>query len=208
MSKAKEEFDLHVICGPELEFYNYAETTDSVNEKNFQSLKPLTPGMFGYSLLRTGQNSTYFQALFDESAKFDVHVEGLHCETGPGVLEVAIACTDAVTAADSATLFKYSSKIIGSRMGIMPCFMAKVIIISRSDFSYSFTFSSKIHKGVFLSFGFILFALVCLDLVWIWMCDVCSLIGIYLERADIFINRVLIMPLARTCFMMLRINTK
>ena len=53
-------------------------------------------------------------------------MEGLHTETGPGVLEVAIGCDEALHAADKAVLFKYGLKLIGSKMGIFPCFMAKV----------------------------------------------------------------------------------
>jgi len=81
--------------------------------------------MFGYSLLRANLNREYFNALMDEMALFNVPIEGLHTETGPGVYEAAILFSDALEAADRAILFKTGAKEIGARFGIMPSFMAK-----------------------------------------------------------------------------------
>jgi glutamine synthetase len=58
-------------------------------------------------------------------AAFNVPIEGLHTETGPGVFEVAILYCDPLEAADRAALFKTGAKEIGHRFGIMPTFMAK-----------------------------------------------------------------------------------
>jgi glutamine synthetase len=46
-------------------------------------------------------------------------------ETGPGVLETALAYTTALRMADNATLFKYTAKSVGMTYGIIPSFMAK-----------------------------------------------------------------------------------
>ena len=109
----------------EYEFFHFKETPGSLAERGYQSPRPLTPGMFGYSLLRLNQNREYVNALFDELAAFGVPLEGLHTETGPGVLEAAIVYADPVEAADRAVLFKAGSKEIGHRFGILPTFMAK-----------------------------------------------------------------------------------
>src|SRR4051812_14583163 len=37
----------------EFEWYNFDETPQSIQEKQFRNLSPLTPGMFGYSILRS-----------------------------------------------------------------------------------------------------------------------------------------------------------
>jgi glutamine synthetase len=92
----------------------------------FNQLKPLSQGMFGYSILRASQRSPYFQDLFDELKQFGVPLEGLHTETGPGVYEAAIAYGEVVEAADRAVLFKSGVKEIAFRHGIFPSFMAKV----------------------------------------------------------------------------------
>jgi glutamine synthetase len=81
--------------------------------------------MFGYSLLRSSLNQPFFTALMDEMLRFDIPIEGLHTETGPGVLEAAILYSEALEAADRGVLFKTAAKEIAYRFGIMPSFMAK-----------------------------------------------------------------------------------
>ena len=114
-----------VKCGMEFEWFNFKETAQSLAGKGYQNPEPITPGMFGYSLLRATQNQPFFAALMDEMQSFNVPIEGLHTETGPGVYEAAILYSEALEAADRAVLFKSSAKEIGHRFGIMPSFMAK-----------------------------------------------------------------------------------
>jgi len=57
--------------------------------------------------------------------KFNVPLEGLHTETGPGVYEAAILYTGIPEAADRAVLFKSGVKEIAHRHGILATFMAK-----------------------------------------------------------------------------------
>ena len=113
------------MCGMEFEWFNFAETPQSWAAKKHTAPEPITPGMFGYSMVRLNQNQGFCRALMEELPRFGVPVEGLHTETGPGVLEVAIAFSDALEAADRAILFKTAAKEIGARFGIMPSFMAK-----------------------------------------------------------------------------------
>ena len=115
----------HPYFGMEFEWFNFQETPQSMADKGYQNPKPLTPGMFGYSVLRASQNQPFFSALMDEMHKYRVPIEGLHTETGPGVYEAAILYSDALEAADRAVLFKSGAKEIGHRFGIMPSFMAK-----------------------------------------------------------------------------------
>jgi glutamine synthetase len=109
----------------EFEWFNFRETSQSMADKGHARPQPLTPGMFGYSVIRLAQNRPFVTALFDEMAAFGVPIEGLHTETGPGVLEAAILYSDPLEAADRAVLFKTGAKEIGQRFGIMPTFMAK-----------------------------------------------------------------------------------
>jgi glutamine synthetase len=113
------------MCGMEFEWFNFLENPHSWESKKGVGPTPLTPGMFGYSLLRMNQNREFFNAIQDEMLQFGVPIEGLHTETGPGVYEAAIAFSDALTQADRAILFKTGTKEIGARFGIMPSFMAK-----------------------------------------------------------------------------------
>ena len=109
----------------EFEWFNFEETPHSLQEKGFLNPKPMTPGMFGYSILRASLKSAFFNDLFDLLGKFDVPLEGLHTETGPGVYEAAILYSDILEAADRAVLFKTGTKEIAYRHGIMASFMAK-----------------------------------------------------------------------------------
>ena len=123
--KRAEKLGVQPMCGVEFEWFNFAETPQSWAAKKGVAPEPITPGMFGYSLLRMNHRREYFNALMDEMLAFGVPIEGLHTETGPGVYEVAILFSEALEAADRAILFKTGAKEIGSRFGVMPSFMAK-----------------------------------------------------------------------------------
>lgn len=113
------------LFSQEFEWFNFEETPESFADKNFVNPKPLSPGMFGYSMLRSSENSGFFNDLFDLLEQFGVPLEGLHTETGPGVYEAAIRYSDVLLAADRATLFKTGVKEIAYKHGLMASFMAK-----------------------------------------------------------------------------------
>jgi glutamine synthetase len=123
--KRAENLGFTAMCGMEFEWFNFAETPQSWAEKKGVAPTTITPGMFGYSLLRANANREFFTALMTEMGDFGVPIEGLHTETGPGVYEAAILFSEALEAADRAILFKTGAKEIASRFGIMPSFMAK-----------------------------------------------------------------------------------
>lgn len=109
----------------EFEWFNFKETPQSFADKKYTDPQPLTPGMFGYSILRPSLESGFNNDLFNLLEKFNIPLEGLHTETGPGVYEAAIAHDETLQAADKAVLFKTAVKEIGYRHGIMASFMAK-----------------------------------------------------------------------------------
>ena len=114
------------LFSQEFEWYNFAETPQSISDKQFKNLMPLTPGMFGYSILRSTLQNPYFTDLFEMLKKFNVPLEGLHTETGPGTYEAAIEYSAIVEAADRAVLFKSAVKEIAYKHGVMATFMAKI----------------------------------------------------------------------------------
>lgn len=114
-----------VKCGFEYEFFVFDETPHSVRQKRYKDLKPLTPGNFGYSVLRNSAQSDLFNALMDYSAALGNPIEGLHCETGPGVWEAALTADEALKAADNAALFKTFTKVFFQKRDKMATFMAK-----------------------------------------------------------------------------------
>ena len=114
------------VFSQEFEWFNFAETPKTANDKQFKNLTPLTPGMFGYSILRSSLENPFFTDLFESLKKFDVPLEGLHTETGPGTYEAAIRYSDILEAADRAVLFKTAVKEIAYNHGVLATFMAKI----------------------------------------------------------------------------------
>ena len=109
----------------EFEFWVFRETPESLHEKDFRKLVPLSPGMFGYSWLRAGQHQALVDDILDTCEAYDIEIEGLHTETGPGVWEAALRYDDVLAAADKGALFKTTLKQICARHDLSVTFMAK-----------------------------------------------------------------------------------
>lgn len=109
----------------EFEWFNFDETMHSLKEKDYTGPTPLTPGMFGYSVLRASQNGDYINDLFDLLDGFGIPLEGIHTETGDGVYEAAITYDEILESADRAALFKTAVKEIASQYDLTASFMAK-----------------------------------------------------------------------------------
>jgi len=109
----------------EFEFWVFKETPESLREKNFADLTPITPGMFGYSWVRAGQQAEFLNDVIDTFTDYRIPLEGVHTETGPGVYEAALTYSDALEAADRAALFKTIMKQVAHRHGLAVTFMAK-----------------------------------------------------------------------------------
>jgi glutamine synthetase len=109
----------------EYEYFFFREDPQSVRTKHYRDLTPLSPGMFGYSVMRTSAHSDLAHAILDSAKTMGIELEGFHTETGPGVYETAIRYSDALTAADNAALFKTLVKIVAQKHGLIATFMAK-----------------------------------------------------------------------------------
>ena len=109
----------------EYEFFLFNESPISVRDKGFKNLSNFTPGMFGYSLLRSSVHSDLYQEILKMSSVMDFPLEALHTETGPGVLEAAIGVDEVLYSGDKAVLFKTFMKVLAQRKNLMATFMAK-----------------------------------------------------------------------------------
>src|SRR3954454_24441388 len=116
---------LTAAAGFEYEFFIFDETPDSVRAKNYRDLKPLAPGFFGYSGLRSFVHSELYNEILAVCETMGMPLEGLHEESGAGVLEAAITVDDALRSADNAALFKSAIKVLCQRVGLMATFMAR-----------------------------------------------------------------------------------
>ncbi len=70
-------------------------------------------------------HAEFYHQLLKLCTDMRIPIEGLHTETGPGVLEAAIQYCEALEAADRGALFKTFTKILAQRNGMMATFMAK-----------------------------------------------------------------------------------
>lgn len=123
--KRAEKHGLFFSSALEYEFFVFDETPQTLKDKGFRDLKPFTPGNFGYSVLRHSVQQQFHQSLLDLSRQMNFELEGLHCETGPGVLEAAIRVDEALMSADKAALFKTFTKVLAQQQSLMATFMAK-----------------------------------------------------------------------------------
>lgn len=114
-----------VNAAAEFEFFMFEETPQSVRDKGYRQMKTMTPGAFGYSVLRSSVHSELCHELLELGQTMRFPIEGLHTETGPGVLEAALSYCEALEAADRAALFKTFAKVLAQRRGLMATFMAK-----------------------------------------------------------------------------------
>jgi glutamine synthetase len=114
-----------VRCGFEYEFFVFAETPQSIRDKGYRNLKPISPGFFGYSVLRNSVYAEWYREVLDFCERMDFGIEGLHTETGAGVLEAALRVSDGLAAADKAALFKTFIKVLAQRRQWIITFMAK-----------------------------------------------------------------------------------
>ncbi len=124
VSRARE-MGYEPYCAFEYEFFVFNETRQSIREKHYRDLTPLAPGYFGYSMLRNSVDADFYRALLAICERMDFGIEGLHEETGPGVLEAAIRVDHALAAADKAALFKTFTKITAQCQDKIATFMAK-----------------------------------------------------------------------------------
>ena len=123
--KRADDMGLAAFGSCEFEFFVFNEDSQSVREKGYRNLENITPGAYGYSMLRSSVYADYYEELLAMCVEMDFPIEGLHTETGPGVLEAALAFCDVLGAADKAALFKTYTKIMSMKRGWMATFMAK-----------------------------------------------------------------------------------
>lgn len=120
-----ETMGFRVSAALEYEFFLFEETPHSVRDKGFRDLRPITPGAFAYSALR----STVWRELYDDILStcelMEMPLEGLHAESGPGAIEAAIRVDNALEAADRAVVFKTFVKALAQRRGLMATFMSR-----------------------------------------------------------------------------------
>ena len=120
-----DDMGIRLLAGFEYEFFVFNETPHSVRSKHYRNMIPMGPAEFGYSVIRNSVESETYLGLLKLAETMDFPIEGLHEETGPGVMEAALVYDSALNAADKAALFKTFCKIALQKQNKMATFMAK-----------------------------------------------------------------------------------
>ncbi|MCX8501091.1 MAG: glutamine synthetase [Alphaproteobacteria bacterium] len=113
------------MAGFEYEFLVLDETMESLQSRHFQSPRTFGTGGFGYSVIRNSAHAEFYQGLLALCREMKMPLEGLHEETGPGMLEAALTVAPALQASDEAAAFKTFAKVYAQQRQMTLSFMAK-----------------------------------------------------------------------------------
>ena len=117
--------DYTAVVGYELEFYLLKETLQSLEQKNYINIEPLTRGSHTYNLCRGTGTEYIIGELRRKMNEYGVVVDAANSEYGSGQFEVNLRYCPAMTAADRSLLFKSGVKEIVASHDIVATFMAK-----------------------------------------------------------------------------------
>lgn len=109
----------------ELEMRLFREGQQSLREKGYAGLTPLSPGMNCYSLHHASLDEDVVGRIQRLMIEYGVPIEGYNREHGEGMYEMNIHYADALAAADQTLLFKSGCKEITAQCDVVPTFMAK-----------------------------------------------------------------------------------
>jgi glutamine synthetase len=114
------------MAASELEFRFFRENQVSLREKDFgPHLTPLNPGNNCYSISQSSADDHLLGRIARMMRDSGVDIEGYNREHGPGMYEMNIHYSDAITAGDRTMLFKTGVKEICHQLGYTASFMAK-----------------------------------------------------------------------------------
>lgn len=117
--------------GMELEFWCFRlppEGDAVLRDGRGSELVPVCRGGHTYELSRLGDYGAFAEDLIEAMQQYGAPVESMVAEGGHGILEVALAATDPVAAADGVVRFKLCAREVAARHGLVVSFMAKLSV--------------------------------------------------------------------------------
>jgi glutamine synthetase len=114
------------VCAAETEFFVFAESYESAQEKNWCQLDRLHQFPPDYSVLRSDLDEPILGAIRRQAIASGIPIETTKQELGKGQVELALTYCEALEAADRITLFKNIAKAVADQMGMSASFMARV----------------------------------------------------------------------------------
>jgi glutamine synthetase len=120
-----EELGYTPMFGSELEFYLLKETYAEAHAKHYMDLTPSVPYILDYHILATTYDEPFLRQIRNHMQAAGIPVESSKGEAWPGQQEVNFRYADALTMADSHTVYKNGAKEIAHLNGCSITFMAK-----------------------------------------------------------------------------------
>jgi glutamine synthetase len=120
-----EELGYTPMFGSELEFYLLKETYAEAHAKRYEDLTPSVPYILDYHILATTYDEPFLRQIRNHMQAAGIPVESSKGEAWPGQQEVNFRYADALTMADSHTVYKNGAKEIAHLNGCSITFMAK-----------------------------------------------------------------------------------
>ena len=116
---------LKAFCASEMECYLLNETPKSAHDKGFVNLGTKHRTMHPETLIRTSEDEELLGPLRSNLELADIPVESVKAEYAPGQIEINLAYTDALAAADRHVIFKTGTKEESLKQNLIATFMAK-----------------------------------------------------------------------------------
>jgi glutamine synthetase len=120
-----EELGYTPMVGSELEFYLLRESYEEAYAKHYRGLTPSVPYILDYHILATTYDEPLIRQIRNGMQGAGIKVETSKGEAWPGQQEINFRYADAVTMADSHTIYKNGAKEIAHLNGCSITFMAK-----------------------------------------------------------------------------------
>lgn len=121
-----QRMGLSSVMTAELEFMVFNETPESLEEKDFRGLVPISSRPVTYGI----ETATRFDALMFAIRQgvegLGIPIEAYNSESGPGQFELNLTPSHVLTAADQAFLFKHATRQIALERGHIATFMSKL----------------------------------------------------------------------------------
>jgi glutamine synthetase len=109
----------------ELEVRFFKETQESLQEKKFNDLVPLNPGLNCYSIHHASIDEPFIGHICRMLDAYGIQIEAYNREHGAGMYEINIRYAEALRAADQTMLYKSATKELAAQVGGVATFMAK-----------------------------------------------------------------------------------
>ena len=120
-----EELGFTPMFGSELEFFLLKETYEQAHAQHYRNLTPSVPYILDYHILATTYDEPLIRQIRNGMQGAGIKVETSKGEAWPGQQEINFRFADAVTMADSHTIYKNGAKEIAHLNGCSITFMAK-----------------------------------------------------------------------------------